>query len=67
MDDDEGDDIIEDDESDSDGADGGYNFHNLLTAWAVTWGIKQNALDALFVICRLFEWGMSLPKFAVLC
>jgi hypothetical protein len=41
MDDDEGDDIIEDDESDSDGADGGYNFHNLLTAWAVTWGIKQ--------------------------
>ena len=28
----------------------------------MTWGIKQIALDALLVICRLFEWGMSLPK-----
>ena len=28
----------------------------------MTWGIKKIALDALLVICRLFEWGMSLPK-----
>ncbi len=54
--------------SDSDShIDGGadeFKFRNLFILWALTWGIKQNAVDALLKIFRLFEWGLSLPKTA---
>lgn len=32
----------------------GPNFDSLFAMWAITWGICQNAIDALLAIFRLF-------------
>jgi hypothetical protein len=53
-----------DSDSDVDSGDDGLKFRNLFALWALTWGIKQNAVDALLGIFRLFHWGLSLPKTA---
>ncbi|KAI9550576.1 hypothetical protein GHT06_005701 [Daphnia sinensis] len=38
------------------------NLRHLLALWAVTWGVHQNAIDALLAILRLFQWGLDLPN-----
>lgn len=38
------------------------NFRELFAVWAVTWGINQNAIDALLSIFRLFSWGSNFPR-----
>ena len=58
---------IRKDNSDSEDSDGGSlddvsKFRGLFALWALTWGIQQNAVDALLAIFRLFHWGIGLPK-----
>ena len=49
-------------EESSDEENEGPNFRDLFAMWAITWGICQNAVDALLAIFRLFQWGLGLPR-----